>query len=69
MPFRDVFAHMFTEHHFNMGHPDNLVFLSQLLHTLETSLDWYSHLFVASLERHLTAKLLISFWQPAMHLL
>jgi hypothetical protein len=36
-----MFSHMFTEHHFNMGHPDNLVFVPELLELLEKSLGEY----------------------------
>eukprot|EP01122_Echinamoeba_exundans_P000154 TRINITY_DN10133_c0_g1_i1.p1 TRINITY_DN10133_c0_g1~~TRINITY_DN10133_c0_g1_i1.p1 ORF type:complete len:351 (-),score=43.99 TRINITY_DN10133_c0_g1_i1:538-1551(-) len=35
---REMFSHMFTEHHFNMGHPDNLVFVPELLDLLDKSL-------------------------------
>ena len=44
---RDMFSHLFTEHHFNMGHPDNLVFVPELLDRFEETLEKF--VFVSSL--------------------
>ncbi len=39
----DLFQHMFAEHHFNIGRPDNLVNIQELLDILQQKIDAYEH--------------------------